>query len=92
MKNFVKNNQGRAPFTLYQETSVNQQFAEGQTVSFYSELLCSSLVGVLLKKYTNSCLIDISDCNELTISSREKYNSRLVVNYKMIFKDIQRNI
>ncbi|MBP1046882.1 hypothetical protein I6N96_11440 [Enterococcus sp. BWM-S5] len=87
MTNFVKNNQGRTPFSLYQETSVNQQFSEGQAVSFYSELLCLPLQGTLLKKYTNSCLIDISDCSELAITSREKYNSRLVINYKRIFNN-----
>ncbi|MBL1223649.1 DUF2187 domain-containing protein [Enterococcus sp. BWR-S5] len=88
MKPFVKNNPGKTSFSLYQETSVNQRFSEGQTLSFYSELLHSSLQGILLKKYTNSCLIDISGCHELTIASREKYNSRLVINYKMIFEDM----
>ncbi|WP_086350077.1 hypothetical protein [Candidatus Enterococcus clewellii] len=87
MTSFVKNNQGKAPFTLYQETAVNQQFLEGEKVAFYSELLSTSLHGILLKKYTNSCLIDISSSTEITRSNKEKYNSRLVINYKMIFED-----
>lgn len=87
MNAFANNQQKRPPFTLYQETPANQQFVEGQAVSFYSELLNASLQGVLLKKYTNSCLIDISSSTEIPVTSIEKYNSRLVINYKKIFEE-----
>ncbi|MGC6767316.1 DUF2187 family protein [Enterococcus sp. LJL51] len=77
-----------APFTLYQETSINQNYKEGQMITFYSELFNSSIHGILSKKYTNSCLVDISACQELSRENREKYNYKIVVNYKKIFEDI----
>ncbi|MBO1304701.1 DUF2187 family protein [Enterococcus sp. 669A] len=62
----------------------NQQFSVGDQVTFSIQDNARQLAGTVLKKYTNSCLIDITQTNALNKREQEIYNGRVVVNYRKI--------
>lgn len=72
----------KSTFTLYEENEVNSQFQNGQILSFYSEFFNSEIQGTVLKKYTNSCLVDISINKALNKRDIEHLNSRMIISYK----------
>ncbi len=67
-----------------QTNQYNQQFSIGDQVAFSIQDNALQLAGTVLKKYTNSCLIDISQTTALNKREQEIYNGRVVVNYKKI--------
>ncbi|MGM0214442.1 DUF2187 family protein [Enterococcus sp. AZ109] len=76
----------RPPAFLFevQVNQYNQQFSVGDQVAFSIQEDTVQLAGTVLKKYTNSCLIDISQTTALNKREQEIYNGRVVVNYKKI--------
>lgn len=82
----AKSNQPNFP--LYsnpcKENSLNRLFKEEQQVKFYSTLFKKTLTGTLLKRLTNSCVIDVSACDMMTKRERELLNHKLIIPYQLI--------
>lgn len=75
-----------------QETELNKKYSIGMRINVTSELIQGVITGTLLKKYTNSCLIDFSDATQISQQERTKYNHRLIVRYldcQLITKEVQ---
>ncbi|MDR0921286.1 MAG: YkvS family protein [Lactobacillales bacterium] len=71
--------------TLFQETSINCNFFKGQEISFFSEQFQETLTGTVMKRYTNSCLVDISECENVSEQNRTLMNNRIIISYKAIY-------
>lgn len=67
-----------------QENEFNQQYVIGDEVHFMFNEGSMELSGKIIKKYTNSCLIDISQAVALITDGEDLYNGKVVVNYKKI--------
>jgi hypothetical protein len=66
------------------ENSLNRLFQEQQKITFYSAFLKKTLTGTLLKRLTNSCVVDVSACELLSKRERELVNNKLVISYQVI--------
>lgn len=62
----------------------NNQFSVGENVLFKFKNQTKMISGVILKLYTNSCLVDISKTKKLQQKEIGMMNGRTVVNYKNI--------
>lgn len=66
------------------ENTYNFQRNVGDQITFHVLNDTRNYSGIILKKYTNSCLVDISmNCN-LTEEEQRAFNGRIVISYKMI--------
>lgn len=66
------------------ENIYNLQYLVGDTIDFPFNEGAMELSGTVIKKYTNSCLVDISLDSKLTRDEIDLYNRKVVVNYKKI--------
>lgn len=66
------------------ENEYNLQFGIGDKIDFLFNEDRFFLSGTIIKKYTNSCLVDISKAIVLSEKELEFYNGRVVINYKKI--------
>lgn len=74
----------KSTFTLFEENDINNQFEDGQILFFYSDFFNSEIQGTVLKKYTNSCLVDISMNDSINKRDLEHLNSRMIIAYKKV--------
>ncbi|WP_242550885.1 DUF2187 domain-containing protein [Enterococcus hulanensis] len=82
----MKNSRQAIPSSIMEvrENTYNMQFIVGDAVDFLFNEGKNALSGTVLKKYTNSCLVDISQDSRLTKDEIDQYNQKVVVNYKKI--------
>lgn len=82
----MANSMNRKPAFLLEvnPNEYNRQFFVGDRVTFQFHEATKHIAGVLVKKYTNSCLVDISQDDSLTEQELDAYNRKVVVNYKWI--------
>lgn len=66
------------------ENEYNRQFIVGDKIDFLFSNDTVYLSGAIIKKYTNSCLVDISQDLALSREDVDLYNGKVVVNYKKI--------
>lgn len=66
------------------ENEYNLKFIVGDEIDFLFQEDSLTLSGTIIKKYTNSCLVDISQALDLSMEERDAYNGKVVVNYKKI--------
>lgn len=66
------------------ENEYNLQFSIGDKIDFHFSEDRFFLSGTIIKKYTNSCLVDISQSFILSEKELEFYNGKVVINYKKI--------
>lgn len=66
------------------ENEYNLQFSIGDKINFLFNEDHFFLSGTIVKKYTNSCLVDISKTIVLSEKELEFYNGKVVINYKKI--------
>ncbi len=64
-----------------QENELNKSYHIGATISATSELIPGAFIGQLLKKYTHSCLIDLSHNQQIPQKELDKFNQRIIVSY-----------
>lgn len=69
------------PATDVKENQFNKRYNTGDSVNFSFNNTEKILNGIILKKYTNSCLLDISD-NHLTFDETRTYKGKMVISYK----------
>lgn len=70
----------------FQENSLNTTFCEGQKITCFSYALDTSVTGILIKRLTNSCIVDISTCQTIDERERKTLNNKIVVAYQAITK------
>ena len=66
------------------ENSYNLQYFVGDKIDFLFNDGQLDLSGIVMKKYTHSCLVDISQETGLTRDEIDLLNRKVVVNYKQI--------
>ncbi|MDT2483629.1 DUF2187 family protein [Enterococcus avium] len=66
------------------ENAYNLQYLVGDRIDFLFNEGQLNLSGIVIKKYTHSCLVDISQDTGLTRDEIDLYNQKIVVNYKQI--------
>ncbi|GCF94369.1 hypothetical protein NRIC_22600 [Enterococcus florum] len=66
------------------ENSYNTQFLVGDQITFAFAEASRQLKGTVMKKYTHSCLVDISQDSTLSETEITAYNGKVIVNYKWI--------
>lgn len=66
------------------ENSYNLQYFVGDKIDFLFNDGQLDLSGIVMKKYTHSCLVDISQDRGLTRDEIDLLNRKVVVNYKQI--------
>lgn len=66
------------------ENEYNRQFIVGDKIDFLFSNDTVYLSGAIIKKYTNSCLVDIRQDLALSREDIDLYNGKVVVNYKKI--------
>jgi len=80
----VKPRDKSSRLSLYEENEVNAQFDLGQQVTFTSEAVKEPAAAVITRKYTNSCLVDFAENEDLSRAIKDEYHSKMVVSYKRI--------
>lgn len=73
--------QAYSPATDIKENSFNLRYKIGDTVHFILTKSEKNFNGIILKKYTNSCLLDITE-NSLTLDEARNYKGKIVISYK----------
>lgn len=64
------------------ENVYNLQYVVENEINFLFQEGRHDLSGIVMKKYTHSCLVDISQDTRLTRDEFDLYNQKVVVNYK----------
>lgn len=81
--NFTKNSQKPTFICAIKPNYYNQQFSIGDYINVSTIEKFPNLSGKILKKYTNSCLLDIRLSN-LDTRYKEKLNYKIVISYQKI--------
>ncbi|MDW5524968.1 hypothetical protein R6Z02_14510 [Carnobacterium maltaromaticum] len=65
-----------------EENELNKLYQVGETIRATSEMIQGEFVGQLLKKYTYSCLIDLSNNHQIPQKKLDRFNYRIIVSYR----------
>ncbi|MGX7023462.1 DUF2187 domain-containing protein [Vagococcus hydrophili] len=66
------------------ENNYNIQYENGARITFGYPDDSRVFSGTILKKYTHSCLIDITSNQHLSYQEKQMYKDRIVISYKNI--------
>ncbi|HCM88317.1 MULTISPECIES: hypothetical protein [Vagococcus] len=75
------------PYSLnieIKENNYNIMYDTNETISFSYPNDPRIFTGTILKKYTHSCLIDITSNPDLSYYEKQTYKGKIVISYKSI--------